>query len=123
MFIFIFKTSPAFAADYKLLSPIGSITSVNTTTDFNNYLQTIINICIAVTATLSVIMLIIGGLQYVFSSVSETTKKDAKERITNAILGILIVLSGYLILSTIDPKLLKLDFPAVPTKDQLKPLN
>lgn len=104
----------AYAADepYKLLAPIGTLEQVSPS-GFSDYLQRIISVSIGLTAALAVLMLIIGGLQYIFSSVSETAKKDAKERITNAIVGVLIALSGYLILNTINPDLLKLGLPEV----------
>lgn len=103
---------------YCLLEPLGSeggqIVSIQSgTPQFTTYLQTIINIAIGVTGAISVIMLIIGGLQYILSSVSETAKKDAKDRITNSITAILIILSGYLILNTINPNLVNLSLPPI----------
>ncbi len=102
---------------YKLLAPVGDTAFVAPDT-FNLYLQQIINISIGIAGALSVIILIIGGLQYVFSSVSESAKKDAKDRITNAITGLLIALSGYLLLNTINPDLIKLGLPKI---DKLSP--
>ena len=102
---------------YVLLAPLGGKASVDIGSDnefgFADYLQKIIDITIGVAAIVSVIMLIIGGVEYIMSSVSEVAKKDAKDRITNAILGILIALSGYLILNTINPDLLKLGLPKI----------
>ncbi len=104
---------------YCLLAPLDEETKQVSTNDdgFSKYLQKIINIAISLTGILSVIMLIFGGIEYVSSSVSETAKKDAKERITNALFGLLITLSGYLILSTINPDLLSLKLP------EIAPLN
>ncbi|MDO8493309.1 MAG: pilin [bacterium] len=102
---------------YCLLAPIGNLTQV-TTASFPNYLQSIINISLGMTAAIAVIMLVIGGLQYIFSSVSETAKKEAKERITNAVFGVLIALSGYILLRTIGGSdLLKLGLPAIKKLD------
>jgi uncharacterized membrane protein len=106
----------AWAADepYKLLAPIGNLEEVSTEEGgFSIYLQRIIDISIGVTAAISVLILIMGGVQYVLSSVNEAAKKDAKERITNAIFGLLIALSGYLILNTINPDLLNLGLPVI----------
>ena len=120
----VFTTGIVNATDvsYKLLAPLGKISSVqaDTSTGFSDYLQLIINITIGLTGAIAVIMLIVGGLEYVFSSVSETAKKDAKERVTNAIVGVLIVLSGYLILSTINPKLLSLKLPTLPSNESIQ---
>lgn len=113
-------TGIALAADnpsdngYKLLEPLNGVTTVSSEgSGFSAYLQTIINIAIQFVGVVSVIMLIWGGLEYVLSSVSEAAKKDAKDRITNSILGLIIALSGYLILNTINPNLTSLTLPPV----------
>lgn len=97
---------------YCLLVPLGNMESVSPNqASFSAYLQQIIDIAIGLTGAIAVIMLIIGGLEYILSSVNEAAKSDAKSRITNAILGLLIALSGYVILNTINPDLLSLGFP------------
>ncbi len=119
MLVVIFQAKTASAVTYKLLAPFNTAITTVDTGGFSAYLQQIIDIGIALTAAISVLMLIIGGLQYIFSSVSEKSKNEAKERITNAILGILIILSSYLILKTIDPNLLSLKFPGLPTNQTI----
>ena len=109
------------AGGYCLLTPLGNTITVSSDNSaFSNYLQQIINMAISATAAISIIMLIIGGLEYILSSVSEAAKKEGKERITNAIVGVLIALSGYLILNTINPNLLKLELPTLKTIVQPK---
>lgn len=114
------QRSLAAEQSYKLLSPIGELTQVSRGS-FSSYLQTMVNIAIGLVGAVSVIMLIVGGLQYILTSVNEGAKKEAKERITNAIIGILIILSGYLILNTINPDLLKLDFPKINRAPKITP--
>ncbi len=117
----LFLTSSVLAAPtptpttYHLLAPIGGVNEVQAgdSGSFTQYLQFMINITMGVTAALSVIILIWGGIEYIFASVSESAKKGAKERITNAIFGILIALSAYLLLNTINPDLIKLGLPTL----------
>jgi uncharacterized membrane protein len=109
------------SAEYKLLAPIGTLKTLSPYGDsFSFYLQRIVNISIAVAGAISVLILIIGGLQYILSSVNETAKKDAKDKITNAVFGLLIALSGVLLLQTINPDLLKLGLPPIPKSEEIK---
>src|SRR3989344_6346955 len=126
--LLLFLSPHVHAADneYKLLVPLSNnqTTIPDASNGLTRYLQTIISMTIGLAGISSVIMLIIGGLEYIFSSVNEKTKNDAKDRITNALLGLLIVLSGYLILKTINPNLLNLKLPEIkPLKLQGTPPN
>ena len=68
-----------------------------------NYLFTI---AIGVAAILAIIMLTIGGYKYMTSD-SVFSMGSARENITNAIVGILIVLTAVLILKTINPDIVQ----------------
>ena len=57
--------------------------------------------------------LIYGGLRYLTSAGNPEALKDAKNQILAAFLGIIILLSSYLILYTIDPQLVVLEVPAL----------
>lgn len=56
-------------------------------------------------ALLAMVMLIWGGFQYMFSGIPGI-KTEAKQRIWAAILGLLLALSAYLVLHTINPEIL-----------------
>ena len=88
---------------YKLLAPIGSFTQAPD--DIGSYFNTIIKIAIGLCAVLAVIMIVIGGIQYMGDE-SIFGKTEAKSQITKAILGLLIALGSYAILNTINPDLL-----------------
>lgn len=66
----------------------------------------------------AVIMMMIGGLQYVVASGYGDTS-SAKKRITNAVIGFILLLLTYLILSTVNPNLTKLDVPKLPMLKQV----
>ncbi len=53
------------------------------------------------------IMIVMGGIEYVMSDLV-TSKEEAKSRIQNAILGLILSLSIYIILNTVNPNLLNL---------------
>lgn len=60
---------------------------------------------VGVVAVLAVIMLVIGGVQYMVAG--DKDPGPAKERIKNAIWGLILALTSYLILYTINPDLVK----------------
>lgn len=71
-------------------------------------LNTLIGISVAVAATLAVIMIAVGGFKYMTTD-SMFAMGNAKEQITNAIVGLLIVLAAILILKTINPCLVTMN--------------
>jgi hypothetical protein len=88
---------------YKLLAPIGTLKEAPT--DIGTYFNTIFNIAIGLCGVLAVIMIVIGGVQYMGDE-SVFGKTDAKDRIYNAVLGLLIALGSFALLNTINPDLL-----------------
>jgi len=100
---------------YKLLAPIGNITTMNSagcatgdktciTNDIGVYLNFIFKFAIGLCAALAVIMLIISGVTYMGDE-SVFGKTAAKEKMFNAILGLIIALGAYALLNTINPAL------------------
>ena len=81
--------------------------AVNVSGGFGEYALAIIRIVIGLMGVLAVIMIVFGGIQYMISS-SGGEKAGGKERMTNAIYGLLLALSSYLILNTINPNLVDL---------------
>ena len=90
--------------------------------EFNleQYIEYIFKFAIALAVILAVFMIIVGGFEYMLSE-SFTKKQSAKEKITNAVLGLLGALASYLILATIDPRLVAINTtldPICPGKNQ-----
>lgn len=75
----------------------------------SGYLNRVFSLFIGICAVLAVLMIVISGFQYMTSGDSESARKEAKSRITGAIIGLLIALSSVLILETINPDLLNFD--------------
>lgn len=75
-----------------------------------SYLSGMLRLIIALGGAISILMAIVGGVQYVASGIAPSAKNEAKGRITNAFIGLAIILSSYLLLNTINPDLVNLKF-------------
>ena len=98
---------------YTLLAPFLGLKCIDTSGTnpdcakggIGDYLNLIFNIAIALCGALAVIMIIIGGIEYMGEE-SVFGKTKARARITSALLGLVIALGSYAILNTINPDLL-----------------
>ncbi|MEI6553395.1 MAG: hypothetical protein WCO09_02405, partial [bacterium] len=81
---------------------------------FAGYLNILIRIFIGICAILAMIMIVMGGIQYMTSELV-SSKQAAKESIMNAILGLLLALGAFAILNTINPDLLNVGLGNLPT--------
>ena len=97
------------SSGYKLLAPIGGLSFVSydpDSTEFvGGYLNKIFLLSIGIISVLAVVMLIIAGIQYMGQD-SIFGKSEAKNQMTNAILGLLIAVGSFAILNTISPNLI-----------------
>jgi len=96
---------------YTLLAPLpGMGTEVETAggpAARANYFNLIIQFIIGLAGVLAVIMIVIGGFQYMLSDIP-FSKKEAIGRIQGAIGGLILALGAALILQTLDPNILNL---------------
>ncbi len=97
--------------DYTVLAPLPGTTNscptgTDCTTNFKTYLEGMFTFAIGVSAVLAFIMLSFAGFQYVTTD-GIGGKSNAKERIENAVYGLLLVIGAYAILYTINPDILK----------------
>jgi len=88
---------------YELLAPIGNLKFAPD--NIGEYFNTIFMIAIGLCGALAVIMIVLGGIQYMGDE-SIFGKTEAKSKIMAAILGLLIALGSYALLNTINPDLL-----------------
>lgn len=95
-------------AQYKPLVIIEGVTDPNTTNlDFNTFVPRAYSTVISLAITMAVVMFVIGGFQYLASAGNMTNKKAGIDRMQNAVIGLLLIFSAYLILKTINPKLVE----------------
>lgn len=99
------NTNSAVSDEYKLLAPLPNLPSVKSSDGLGGYLNTILMIAIGIAGALSVIMLVIAGIQYIGSE-SVFGKTEAKGKIINTIGGLLLALGSWALLNTINPDLL-----------------
>ena len=101
--------------------PIGPNASTLEVYTMSTYLAGAIKLIIALGAGLAVLMGILAGVQYIAKGISPSAKNEAKEKMINALTGLALVLTSYLILNSINPDLVnfKLDLPNI----GLSPLN
>jgi len=72
--------------------------------DFGGFISSLIEIAIALAAVFLVIKLVASGFEYMLTSIPNV-KIDAKLKIWESIIGIVLALTSYVILNTINPKL------------------
>ena len=63
---------------------------------------------------LALIMIVVGGIQYITGSIEPAQQNDAKQRITAAITALILALGSFVILYTINPNLTRLKNPSLP---------
>lgn len=115
------QTTPPAQSEYQLLAPLPLEGGGDTqTTSATKYINGIFVLLIGIAGVLAVIMIIVGGIKYM-STDAFSGKSEAKDTIQNAILGLLLALSAWIILNTINPDILNIDIrltpaPAAPTQ-------
>lgn len=89
---------------YTPLAPLPGTTNEEGTTDIQTYILGIFKLAIGIAGVLSVLMIIIGGVEYITTDAIQG-KSDGKARIQNALWGLVLVLVSWILLYTINPKL------------------
>lgn len=121
--LFLFLTIPvvAFGADEPMkfvpLTAIPGIEQAGNSATLSLFLNNLYKLCIGAAAILAVLQIIRAGVVYMGGD-SITEKKEAKQLITLAIGGLILVLSPVVVFSIINPKILDLKIGGL---DQLKP--
>lgn len=80
---------------------------------FGRYLNQMIQIFIGICAVLAMVMIVMGGIEYMTSELV-SGKEAGKEKITHAVLGLLLALGAFAILNTINPQLLDVSLSKLP---------
>ena len=98
-------------SNYCLLAPLpgvgDSTGNLNVKTGIGTYFLSIIKLVMGIIGVLSVVMIVVGGIEYMVT-VKVSEKEGSKSRITSALLGLLLALSSYIILNTINSNLVNL---------------
>lgn len=115
IFLLILSPTLALAAGPAQYQPLVDLfASANTDDNFNGFINGLYVISISIAALLAVIKIVIAGVKWMLSDVV-TSKSEAKKDITGALIGLLVVLSAVLILTIINPDIVKNDVVISPT--------
>lgn len=104
------SSSSSLKAPINLEVGIGGET---TTKGISYYIGTVYQFATVIVGVLAAVMIIIGGIQYSASAGNPAALGSAKETITSAIIGLVIVLMSYLILGTFSGKFTNLTEPRI----------
>lgn len=97
---------------YEPLTEIPGLTNninAETEIDLGVFLTNAYNFLIALAVVTAVVMITVGGFQYL-TSAAAGSKETAKKRIWDSIRGLVLILLTYIILFTINPNTVSLDF-------------
>lgn len=109
-------------SNYTLLEPLPCVPGGDVvcqagtqkeTVNFKEYVQYAFNLTIALAAVAAVFMIVWGGFEYMTTD-SFQGKNEGKKKVTNAIYGLVLVLCSFLILRTVDPRLVQIPSTLVP---------
>ncbi len=92
---------------YCLLAPLGKFDRISTD-NFGSYVNTLISVVVGLAAVMAVVMIVLGGIQWM-STDSISGHSEGKDRIQNALFGLILLLGAYAILNTINPDLVNLN--------------
>jgi type IV secretory pathway VirB2 component (pilin) len=106
IFFGLFAAASVFA-QFVPLEPLPAIGETQPSTSLSGYLQWLFTFAVSSAGILAVLMIVIGGIQYMTAYGSPAKVEDAKNRIYQALLGLLLAISAWLILYTINPDLVK----------------
>lgn len=67
------------------------------------YIDALYRYLIVIAAVVAIVMVMVGGLQYILSRGNAEAVKKAKERITNAVIGLVLLFAAYDIAYLLDP--------------------
>jgi len=101
---FLLVSQPIFALEltYPVLPGIGTLGATATLSQFVAYFFIFI---LAITGIIGVLVIAISGIKILISAGSPTAISDARERIWNAVLGIILLMFSVVLLRTVNPNL------------------
>ncbi|MCA9351753.1 hypothetical protein KC929_03175 [Patescibacteria group bacterium] len=104
---------------YELLAPIpgigdtvkGDRVAIGNLKDYKlgDYINTLFQVALGILMVIAVVMIVVAGVEYMTVE-SFYGKSDAKKRIMGAVTGLILALGIFLILRTINPQLLEINF-------------
>ena len=78
-----------------------------------NYIKKLYQWSIYAISILAVVMMMVGGLQWMLAAGNKSKIDQAKSRISDSLMGLVLALASYLILFYINPDILTLKLPGI----------
>ena len=103
--------APKNSTSVRLNIQIGGTSQVN---NLETYVQVAYQWMVTAGVIIAIVLVMIGGLQYVLGAASQSQISSAKKRIQNAVIGLILLLSCILIIETVNPKLSSIAVPRFP---------
>lgn len=104
---------------YTLIESLPGLAKSGGSTTLSGYLGWLFPFALTVAAVLAVIMIVIGGFELIGGG-SEGLKTSGRKKIENAIYGLLLAVSAYLILNTINKDLITTSLSSVTPITEVK---
>lgn len=109
MFVVSFASvTIAAEGDFIPLAPIPGVIDAETAEDPSKFFNNLFTFGIVIAGFLAVVMIAVGGIQYM-STDAIHGKSEGRERITYALMGLLLILFSWILLNTINPEILNFD--------------
>jgi hypothetical protein len=86
-----------------------------------NFVYYLFVFALAVGGILAFGSIVIAGIEWTISAGNPSLQEDAKDRIRNAVFGLILLLASYVILYTINPQLVRLKNPTIEPLPNLPP--
>ena len=97
-------TTAVFLASAQGLQPPGNpggLLDLSGSRGVSGLIAAAINIILAIAGAISVLFIIIGGFQYILSGANEDLAKRGKTTLKNAIIGLIIIVLSYTVISVV----------------------
>ncbi len=107
VFSFFLLLGWAHAADVDVSIPGGSTLKDNPGAWVGGFYQ----FSLMIAGLLAFGMIVYAGLRYTFAAGNPSTQSDARDQILQALLGVLLLLGAFIVLTTINPGLVNLQLP------------
>ncbi len=104
---------PLFSSASFDYTPMEPIPGFATSGDFQSYISAVYKFGIWTVGIAAMLMIMIGGYMYMMSAGNNTSMQKAKGVITDAIVGLILALTSYLILYEINPNLVNINLGSI----------
>lgn len=103
--------APKNSTNVRLNIQIAGMTQVQ---DFEKYVSVIYQWMVGAGVTIAIVLVMVGGFQYVVGAASPGQVGKGKERIKNAVVGLILLLCCILIVEAVNPRLSTISVPRLP---------